>query len=97
MIINALFIGGPIDGRRMQVGHGMKIVTVPSMPDFEAMRAMNVPPDVIPTTVDTTYTRHDFLGLPGIAVFTVGDVGTLDILERLIDGYRDEVFKNAEQ
>lgn len=96
-MINALFIGGPIDGRRMQVGDQQDRVTVPEMPDFDAMLAMNTPPDVIPTTAETVYMRHDFMGLPGIAVFTMHKMGTLDILERLIDGYRDEVFKNAEQ
>lgn len=95
-MINALFIGGPADGRRMQVEDHHHRITIPEMPDFGAMLAMSTPPDVIPTFSETEYVRHDFLGLPGIAVFTVGGMATINILEYLIDGYKQEKRSDAE-
>lgn len=94
-MINALFIGGPADGRRMLLTDNIRQVTVPEIPDFEAMLLMSTPPDVIPTTIETKYHRHDLLGLPGIAIFTVGEMATINIVEYLIDGYKKEENKES--
>ena len=95
-MINALFIGGPADGKRMTVGDDVQRITVPQMPAFDSIILTELNPDSIPVIQETKYHRHDFLALPGIAVFTVGEMATIDILEQLIPGYRDGVAADAE-
>ena len=97
-MINALFIGGPADGKRMTVGDDVQRITVPQMPAFDSIILTELNPDSIPVIQETKYHRHAILldMLPGIAVFTVGEMPTIYILEQLISGYRDGVAADAE-
>lgn len=97
-MINALFIGGPADGRRMQLGDHVHRISVPEMPRLDSMVGLEMLDNTIPAPIkDTEYHRHDLLGLPGIAIFTVGEMATINIVEYLIDGYKAEAGGDAEQ
>lgn len=97
-MINALFMGGVADGKRMQVGNDEQRITVPERPDIAALAAMEMPPDVIPTFKGTTYYRVDGIFLRDTAVFTPKMNPTIgDLMRMLLNGYRPEADPNAEQ
>lgn len=96
-MINALFMGGVADGKRMQLADNMTEVKIPKMPDMRALAAMELPPSVIPTIKETTYYRVDVIFMRGVAVFTQYPNPTSEELMRmLLDGYRAEAGPNAE-
>lgn len=97
-MINALFMGGVADGKRMQVCNDVQRITVPEMPDIAGLAAMEMPPDVIPTFKETTYYRVDGIFLRDNAVFTPKMNPTIgDLMRMLLNGYRPEADPNAKQ
>jgi len=97
-MINALFMGGVADGKRMQVADNVQRVTIPEMPDLVSLAASPTPPDVIPTFKETTYYRVDGIFLRDTAVFTPKMNPTIgDLMRMLLNGYRPEADRNAEQ
>lgn len=96
-MINALFMGGVADGKRMQLADNIQRLEIPEMPDMKSLSEMDLPPDVIPVIQKTIYYRVDVVFLKGVALFTPEmNPTSADLMRTLLNGYREEADPNAE-
>lgn len=95
-MINALFIGGPADGRRMQVADNVRQVDFPTMPSARLMDWIEDNPGNVFIMEKTVYHRSDIQAIKGVSIFTLV-LNPCDawILMQLLDGYQNEAVSWA--
>lgn len=85
-----LLIGGPADGKRMEVAKNVREITVPEMPDVELLSLCSEPPTTIPVLNECRYFVHEYLTDIGVLYFATMDYmpQTPKIMQALFDWYR---------